>query len=94
MPLPLYDFDQNLIMPAIPRSTATITIETINCETLVEAEPMTIRLKQGSYRTNPFVLSYQFDTSGFLVGTYKARVTLTLPEGSMHTSPDMFFTVH
>lgn len=94
MPLPLYDFNFNLVAPLIPQLTATIKVETRNCELLVDDAVMTIGLRQGSYRTNPFVLRYQLDTSTFLIGTYRYRVTLTLPDGTTRSSKYFIFTVN
>jgi len=93
MPLPLYDFDYNLNVPAIPNMTATISIETGNKERVVDAEPMEMGIRQGSYRTNPFVFRYMIDTTSFLIGTYQYRVTVTLPDGTTRTSPDFVLTI-
>lgn len=93
MPLPLYDFDYNLVMPLIPFLTGTIHIETRNCETLVDSAPMEIAIRQGSYRTNPFVLRYLMTANDFLIGTYRYRVTITLPNGIVQASPWYNFTV-
>jgi hypothetical protein len=90
MPLPLYDFDFNLVAPIIPQLQATITIETSNNETLVSDAPMTIGIRQGSYRTNPFTLRYTVDTSTFLKGTYRYQVKVVLPNGETRVS-DYFF---
>lgn len=93
MPLPLYDFDQDLFFPAFLKSTATISIQSLNCEPLVVDAPMTIGLRQGHYRSNPFVYKYLLDTNDFLIGTYKARITSTLPDSTVIVSPDIFFEV-
>lgn len=93
MPLPLYDFNYNLNMPIIPYLSATIKVETRNKEVLVNNEPMEIALRQGSYRTNPFVFRWTLDTSNFLIGTYSYRITVTLPDGSTRASGDYIFTV-
>jgi hypothetical protein len=86
MPLPLYDFDYNLVTPLIPWSTATIRVETRNAEILIQDEQMSIGLRMGTFRTNPFVLKWRLDTSRFLQGTYRYRVTLTLPNGVVQAS--------
>jgi hypothetical protein len=52
-----------------------------------------IGLRQGSYRTNPYVVQYRIDTSQFLIGTYKYRVILVLPNGHTIVSDDMRFDV-
>lgn len=94
MPLPLYDFDFNRIAPIIPQLRALITIQTENCELLVDRAPCRIGIRQGSYRTNPFVIQYQLDTADFLVGTYVYRITLLLPNGETRVSEDMRITIH
>lgn len=93
MPLPLYDFDYNLVAPLIPFLTATISVETRNGELLVDAEDMTIGLRMGSYRTNPFVMRWLLDTARFLIGTYRYKVTINMPDGTTRTSSWMIFTV-
>lgn len=92
-PLPLYDFNFNLIAPILPFVKATILISTNSNEVIVDDEPMEIGLRQGSFRTNPFVLKYNLDTSRFLVGTYKYRVLVALPDGSKRASGDFILTV-
>ena len=86
MPLPLYDYDFNLVQPLIPQLVATISIETQSRELLVARAPMTIGLRMGSYRSNPYTLKYHLDTTAFLKGTYQYHVTVTLPDGSTRTS--------
>lgn len=93
MPLPLYDYDFNSNIPVIPALEATITIETGNNEVLVDDAVMEIGLRQGSYRSNPFVLRYTIDTTQFLIGTYQYRVKIRLPDGSTRVSKDFIFTV-
>lgn len=92
-PLPLYDFNYNLVMPLIPSLEATIKIETMHKELLVDNADMTIGIRQGSYSTNPFVLRYNLNTSNFLIGTYKYRVTINLPDGTTRTSKEFIFTI-
>ena len=93
MPLPLYDYDYNLVAPIIPFLEATITVETRNCELLVDAEAMTIGIRQGSYRANPFVLRWTLDTTRFLIGTYRYKVKITMPDGTTRVSKWMIFDV-
>jgi hypothetical protein len=92
-PLPLYDYNFNLNAPVIPNITATIRIETMNKEVLVNDAVMEMGLRQGSYRTNPFVLRYNVNTNSFLIGTYRYRIIATLPDGSTRASKDFVFTV-
>lgn len=93
MPLPLYDFNYNQIMPMIPFLEPTITIRHMGCEILIDAEAMTMGLRQGSYRTNPFVAKYLLDTTQFLRGTYDYQVTLKLPDCQTIVSPKYTFTI-
>lgn len=93
MPLPLYDFDVNKMSQLIPSVNATITIETQRYELLVDKAPMIIGLREGSYRTNPYVLRYLLDTSKFLKGTYRYRVDLQLPNGETRSSPYFWLSI-
>jgi hypothetical protein len=95
MPLPLYDYDYNMIMPLIPYLQAKITIGTgKGCdEIIVNGEDMEMGLRQGSFRTNPFVAKYFLDTSNFFRGTYEYRVTIEMPDCSTFVSPTYTFTV-
>ncbi len=93
MPLPLYDYNYNLIVPQIPNMQATISIQTMNCELIIDAAAMTIGLRQGTYRSNPFVFKYLLDTSTFLIGTYKYRITVTLANGETRVSRDFNFEI-
>jgi hypothetical protein len=93
MPLPRYDFDYNRVAPLIPRLISTIDIETLNSELIYEAQPCTMAIRQGSFRTNPFVVRYLLDTSTFLMGTYRYRITVRLPNGETRVSPNLVFTI-
>jgi hypothetical protein len=93
MPLPLYDYDYKKLAPLIPALRGKITIETQNCETIVNDADMKIGLRSGSYRSNPYVLKYLLDTSKFFKGTYKYRVSVGLPNGETRVSDNFYFTV-
>lgn len=88
MPLPLYDWDRNRFGSMIPQINSFITVETEECEVLegLDKVPCTIGLRQGTYRTNPYVVQCQLDTSGFLKGQYRYRITLELPNGESRIS--------
>ena len=95
MPLPLYDFDFNLVAPLIPQITATFTLLSENEELLIDNEAMTIGVRMGSFRSNPFTTQFRFNTSlvestgcPLLKGTYKYKVTLTLPNSETRVSPE------
>lgn len=95
MPLPLYDFDFNAIAPIIPQLRATISVFSESGEVIIDEEPMRIGLRQGSFRSNPFVLQFLFCSSvvestgcPILKGTYKYRVTVFLPNGETRVSPE------
>lgn len=94
MPLPLYDYDWNKIVPLIPYLQASITIETLNCERIVEDAAMDLGLRQGSYRTNPFVAKYLLTTSNFLIGTYRYWVKFVLPNGEVRMSQKLHFSIN
>jgi len=93
MPLPLYDYNFNLVNPMIPFLQPTISIETQHNELLVSDDPCRIGLRQGSYRSNPWVVQYDMDTTRFLKGTYRYFIKLKLPNGSTRVSRKFIFTV-
>lgn len=93
MPIPLYDYDYNRVAPMMAHLVASIRIETLNCEAIVENDPMTIGLRQGTHRSNPFVAQYRLDSSLMLKATYRYWVTLHLPNGETRISPPLQFTV-
>jgi len=93
MPLPLYDYNFNLVQPIIPFLRPTITIETQHCELLVQDDPCEIAVRHGSFRTNPWVVRYNLNTTAFLKGTYTYQITLNLPDGSTRVSRKFIFTI-
>jgi hypothetical protein len=93
MPLPLYDYNFNLINPLIPFLKPTISIETQYCELLVDDMPARIGIRQGSYRSNPWVVQYDLNTSDFLKGTYRYWLKLSLPDGSTRVSRKFILTI-
>ena len=93
MPLPLYDYNYNLVTPMIPFIQPTITIETQHNELLVDEDPCRMGIRQGSYRSNPWVIQYDLDTSRFLKGTYRYSIKLKLPTGGVRVSRKFIFTV-
>lgn len=93
MPLPLYDYNYNLVAPLIPFISTTISITTQRCETLIENEPCRIGIRQGSYRSNPWVIQYDLDTTRFLRGTYQYQLTMSLPDGSTRVSQKFILVI-
>jgi hypothetical protein len=93
MPLPLYDYNHNLVTPMIPFLTPTISLWTQRNELLIDNESCRIGLRQGSYRSNPWVVQYDFDTSQFLLGTYQYQIMLTLPDGSTRVSKKFILVI-
>ena len=114
VPLPMYDFDYNRVIPLIPQLQAYIHIETENGEVIVGGTAETdcdgnacvgsdgeveiqgiarIGLRQGSYRTSPYVVQYRIDTNQFLIGTYKYKIILVLPNSETRVSDWMRFDV-
>jgi hypothetical protein len=94
MPLPLYDYNFNLVNPIIPFLNPTITISTQFCEVLVNNAPCRIGLRQGSYRSNPYVIQYDVQTSDFLKGTYQYQITLNLPDGTTRVSRKFILVIN
>lgn len=92
-PLPLYDYDTAKMSAIIPSLQATITFVTACNELLVDAEPMYVGLRQGSYRSNPYELKYLLDSNRFLKGTYKYRIDVNLPDGQIRSSPYMTIAI-
>ena len=93
MPLPLYDYNFNLVNPLIPFLRPTLSMETQNAELLIENSPARMGIRQGSYRSNPWVIQYDFDTSKWLKGTYRYWITLNLPDGSTRVSRKFILTI-
>lgn len=93
MPLPLYDYNFNLVNPMMPYLKPTIRIETQHNELLANDAECTIGLRQGTYRSNPYVIQYDLDTSNFLKGTYQYQIKLTLPNGTTRVSRKFIFTI-
>ena len=93
MPLPLYDYNFNLVTPIIPFLRPTISVQTQRHELLIDEELCRIGLRQGSYRSNPWVIQYDLDTTRFLKGTYQYWITLTLPDGSTRVSRRFIFVI-
>jgi len=94
MPLPLYDYNFNLVNPMIPFLEPKISIETQHCESIVSDVPARIGVRQGSYRSNPWVVQYDLDTSNYYKGTYRYWITLSLPDGTTRVSRKFIFTVN
>lgn len=93
MPLPLYDYDYNKIAPIIPRLKGYFSLMTDNCELLIDRAPMRIGVRQGTYRSNPFVLQYRFDTRLVLKGSYQYQVVICLPNGETRASSNFHLQV-
>jgi hypothetical protein len=93
MPLPLYDYDYNLVAPLIPYLVSTISIWTDSGEPVISNAPCTIGTRQGAFRSNPWVIKYMINTCNFFNGTYRYRVQVALPDGTTRVSGDFFFTV-
>jgi len=93
MPLPLYDYNFNLVNPIIPFLQPRITIETQHNELLVDDDVARIGIRQGSYRSNPYVVQYDLDTTKFLKGTYRYRIKLILPNGQTRVSQNFILII-
>lgn len=94
IPLPLYDYDCNLISQLMPYLNAFITIKTVDgCDTLVDDAPMKLALRQGTFRSSPFVARYLLDTTSFVSGTYRYNIRLELPNGESRVSSSSYLTI-
>tara|TARA_R100001244_G_scaffold25113_4_gene25561 strand:+ start:19497 stop:20294 length:798 start_codon:yes stop_codon:yes gene_type:complete len=95
MPLPLYDWDMNRFGPMIPQICPFITVETMECEILegLEKAPCKLGLRQGTYRSNPYVVQCPLDTSSFLKGKYRYKITMELPNGESRVSEYFTFSI-
>jgi hypothetical protein len=91
--LPIYDFDYKKVSAIMPQIRGTITIESQNCEVLVDSAPMSIGLRSGSYRSNPYTLRYMLDSTKFIKGTYRYRVVAALPNGQTISSGNFNLTI-
>ena len=94
MPLPLYDYNFNLVNPIIPFLKPTISIWNMSEELIVDEAAMVIAMRHGSYRSNPYVMRYDLNTSSFYKGPYKYRATITMPDGSTRVSKSFIFTIN
>jgi len=94
IPLPLYDYNYNKTTKIIPHLYPKITILTIHNELIVENQPMEIGLISGSYYDSPFVFRYLLNLQNYYIGTYKYRISITLPNGETIISKDMYFSVN
>lgn len=93
-PLPLYEYNYNLVRPIIPLLSPTITIHTVNNELLdglVDA-PCTIGIRQGANRNSPYVVKCTIDTKTLLRGTYKYTIKINVRDKVIVSDP-YFFTV-
>lgn len=95
MPLPLYDWDRARFGAMIPQLKPFITIETEEGEILtgLEKAPCKLGLRQGTYRTNPYVVQCLLDTNGFLKGSYRYRILIELPNGETRISEPFRFKI-
>ncbi len=93
MPLPLYDYNFNLVNPMIPFLQASILVETQSNELIIDNAACRIGIRQGSYRSNPYVIQYDLDTTLFLRGTYRYQIKLAMPDGSSRVSKKFIFSI-
>lgn len=93
IPLPVYSYNKSLVDPLIPFLKASITVGTQYCDTLIQDADMSLGFRQGPYRTNPWVVKWNLDTSTFLRGSYWYQIKLTLPDGTTRVSQKFWFEI-
>ena len=93
MPLPLYDYNYNMVSQLIPFLKPTITIETSAGEIVVDSAECRIGIRQGSYRSNPFVIQYLVQTENMFKGTYQYFIKLAMPDGTSRVSGKFMLTI-
>ncbi len=93
MPLPLYDYNFNMVSQMLPFLKPTITIETHAGEIVVDNAECRIGIRQGSYRSNPFVIQYLVNTDTFFKGTYQYFIKVVLPDGTSRVSKKFMLTI-
>jgi hypothetical protein len=91
-PLPLYDYNYNILTPIIPQLNPTITIHTTNCELIVADAPCKVGIRQGKHRNAPYVIQCLVDTRTLLRGTYSYTVKVNIEDRTL-ISPRFHFTI-
>jgi len=93
IPLPVYSYNKSLVDSLIPFIKGSITVGTQYCDVLVQDAPMDLGFRQGNYRSNPWVVKWNLDTTTFIRGSYWYQVKLTLPDGSTRVSQKFWFEI-
>lgn len=93
IPLPVYTYNKTLVDSLMPYLQPSITIGTQHCETLVSDMPMELGIRQGTYRSNPWVVRWNLDTNEFLRGSYWYKIKLTFPNGQTRVSQKYWFEI-
>lgn len=91
-PLPLYDYDFNMLTPIIPQLNPRISIYTHNCELLVQDAPCQMGVRQGAHRNSPFVVQCLLDTRTLIRGAYQYVIKVNI-ENKTLISPRFNFVI-
>jgi hypothetical protein len=91
-PLPLYDYNYNVLTPIIPQLSPTITIHTAYDELIVSDSPCLIGVRQGRGRNSPYVIQCLFDTTTLIRGMYRYTVKVMVGDQTI-ISPRFYLTI-
>lgn len=91
-PLPMYDYDYNVLAPIIPQLSPSITIHTAYDELIVQDAPCKIGIRQGRNRNSPYVIQCYIDTRTLVRGLYQYTVKVNVGNNII-ISPRFNFTI-
>lgn len=91
-PLPLYEYDFNIMEPIISQLNPKITIHTSNGELIVKDAECKIGIRQGKSRHSKFVIQCLLDTRLFVRGTYKYTIKTNIEDRQI-ISPEFYITI-
>jgi hypothetical protein len=91
-PLPLHDYDYNVLAPIIPQLSPTITIHSSYDELIIFDAPCRMGIRQGANLNAPYVIQCFIDTRTLVRGMYKYTVKVNIDDKVM-ISPRFNFTI-
>ena len=91
-PLPLYDYEYNVMAPIIPQLSPTMTIHTDRDELIASDAPCQVGIRQGRSLNSPYVVQCLIDTRTLTRGTYKYTIKTKIGDKTI-ISPRFNFTI-